>query len=83
MSYDIRLNRPRWYNCDMHMQFEAEVRQVKTMPDRSTNVTLNLPEYQLREAQEFMALIHEMIFADCFHIVGGNLEDDRNNERTG
>ena len=60
----------------MHMQFEAEVRQVKTMSDRSTNVTLNLPEYQLREAQEFVALIHEMIIVDC-SVIAGQIHDDR------
>ena len=61
----------------MHMQFEAEVRQVKTMADRTTNVTLNLPEYQLREAQEFVALIHEMIIVDCSQISSENLGYDR------
>ena len=59
----------------MHMQFEAEVVQVKTMADRTTNVTLNLPEYQLREAQEFVALIHEMIIVDCSVLVGQNHDD--------
>jgi len=60
----------------MHMQFEAEVRQVKIMSDRSTNVTLNLPEYQLREAQEFMAIVNDMIFVDCY-LIAGNIHDDR------
>jgi len=65
------------------MKFEAEVRQVKTLVDRSINVTLNLPEYQLTEAMALMAMVNDMVSVDCTLIVGGNLEDDRQNERTG
>lgn len=36
--------------------FQAEVRNVKTMADNSVNVTLNLPETELPEAVQLMAL---------------------------
>ena len=65
------------------MKFEAEVRQVKTLVDRSINVTLNLPEYQLAEAMALMALINDMISVDCHQIVGKDLEDGRHSKRTG
>jgi len=43
------------------MNFSAEVRQVKTMCDGTVNVTLNLPEYHLGEAQQLLAMIGEMV----------------------
>jgi len=58
------------------MRFEAEVRQVKTLVDRSINVTLNLPEYQLAEAMALMALINDMIIVDC-SVIAGQIHDDR------
>ena len=36
------------------VEFEAEVRQVKSMADRSYNVTLNVPEYCLPQVQHMM-----------------------------
>ena len=43
------------------MKFSAEVRQVKTMADGTVNVTINLPEYHLSEAQAIMAMIGDMV----------------------
>ena len=37
------------------VEFEAEIRQVKTMADGSCNITLNLPEYCKGQAQWFLA----------------------------
>ena len=37
------------------VEFEAEIRQVKTMADGSTSITLNLPEYCKGQAQWFLA----------------------------
>ena len=37
------------------VEFEAEIRQVKTMADGSFNITLNLPEYCSKQAQWFLA----------------------------
>jgi hypothetical protein len=47
------------------MIFQAEVRQVKSLVDGTVNVTFNLPEYQLAEAQQLMALIGDMVQLDC------------------
>lgn len=47
------------------MRFEAEVRQIKSMVDGSCNVTFNLPEYQLAEAQLLMGMIGDMVQVDC------------------
>ena len=60
------------------MQFEAEVRQVKSMVDGSVNVTFNLPEYHVAEAQQLMAMINEMV---VIQLVGGQLEHDRSDKR--
>ena len=60
------------------MRFEAEVRQVKTLVDRSINVTLNLPEYQLTEAMALMAMVNDMVLVsvDC-SVIAGQIHDDR------
>ena len=36
------------------VEFEAELRQVKSMADHSFNVTLNVPEYCLPQVKEMM-----------------------------
>ena len=36
------------------VEFEAELRQVKSMADHSFNVTLNVPEYCLPQVQQLM-----------------------------
>jgi len=36
------------------VEFEAEVRAVKTMADGTINVTLNLPEYCIEQAKKFI-----------------------------
>ena len=57
------------------MNFEAEVRQVKTMVDMSVNVTLNLPEYQLSEAQQLLAMIGELVSINLELIATGKQSD--------
>ena len=42
------------------VEFEAEIRQVKTMADKSVNLVVNLPEYCQPQAAEFMKHIGEM-----------------------
>ena len=39
---------------DKPVKFDAELRQVKSMADRSYNLTLNIPEYNLEQARELM-----------------------------
>jgi len=36
------------------IEFQAEVRAVKTMADGTVNVTINLPEYCLEQAKKFI-----------------------------
>lgn len=43
------------------VEFEAQVRQVKTMADHSVNITLNLPEYAIAQATWFMDKIDESV----------------------
>jgi hypothetical protein len=45
------------------VEIEAEVRQVKTMADGTVNLTLNLPEYCLPQAQVLMGWVRDMIRA--------------------
>ena len=39
------------------MKFEAELRQVKSMADRSYNLILNIPEYEIDQARELMGML--------------------------
>ena len=43
------------------VEFEAELRQVKTMADGSANVTFNLPEYCLPQAQVMLMWINNAV----------------------
>jgi len=43
------------------VEFEAEVRQVKTMVNGTVNVTFNLPEYCIPQAQEMIGWIGDMV----------------------
>lgn len=45
------------------VEIEAEVRQVKTMADKTVNLTLNIPEYCLPQAQILMGWIGDMVKA--------------------
>jgi hypothetical protein len=39
------------------VKFEAEVRQVKSMVDKSFNLILNIPEYEIEQARELMGML--------------------------
>lgn len=43
------------------VEVEAEVRQVKTMADGSVNITLNLPEYCLPQAQVLLVWVRSQV----------------------
>ena len=43
------------------IHFDAEVRQVKSMVDGSWNLTLNIPEYNLKQAQEIMGWMRDQV----------------------
>ena len=57
MSDESKSKRPR------AVEIEAEVRQVKTMADGTVNLTLNLPEYCLPQAQVLMGWVREQVKA--------------------
>lgn len=42
---------------DEPIRFDAEVRQIKSMADRSFNLVLNIPEYQIEESQKLMKML--------------------------
>jgi len=46
---------------DEPIRFDAEVRQIKTMVDRSFNITLNIPEYNVEQVQEMMTMLGDMV----------------------
>ena len=50
------MNENDWGVMDS-IKFEAEVRQVKSMADRSYNLILNIPEYELEQARELMGML--------------------------
>ena len=42
---------------DKAVKFEAELRQVKSMADKSFNLILNIPEYEIEQARELMGML--------------------------
>ena len=46
---------------DEPIRFDAEVRQIKSMADRSFNLVLNIPEYQIDESQKLMKMLLEQV----------------------
>lgn len=43
------------------VEFEAEMRQVKSMADGTYNIVLNVPEYCLEQTQTMMGWLKEMV----------------------
>ena len=43
------------------IEFDAEVRQVKSMADGSVNVTLNLPEYCMPQAKVLLDWLRDQV----------------------
>jgi hypothetical protein len=46
---------------DEPIRFDAEVRQIKSMADGSFNLIINIPEYNLEQAQELMGWLRDQI----------------------
>ena len=42
---------------DKAVKFEAELRQVKSMTDKSFNLILNIPEYEIDQARALMGML--------------------------
>jgi hypothetical protein len=45
------------------VEFEAEMRQVKSMADGTYNIVLNVPEYCLPQVQTMMGWLKELVQA--------------------
>lgn len=43
------------------IEFEAELRQVKSMADGTYNITLNVPEYCLEQAQVMLGWLNSLV----------------------
>ena len=43
------------------VEFEAEMRQVKSMADGTYNIVLNVPEYCLPQVREMMGWLKELV----------------------
>lgn len=43
------------------VEFEAELRQIKTMADHSINVILNVPEYCVEQVQTMLMWLGDMV----------------------
>lgn len=43
------------------VEFDAELRQIKSMADHSYNVTLNVPEYCLPQVKEMMGWLVDQV----------------------
>lgn len=43
------------------VEFEAEMRQIKTMADGTCNVVLNVPEYCLEQVQTMLGWLKAMV----------------------
>jgi hypothetical protein len=54
------------------VEFDCEIRQVKTMADKTVNVTMNLPEYCKEQAKIFMDWQGEMA-----HLIAEKIERDK------
>ena len=46
---------------DDPIRFDAEVRQIKSMADRSFNLVLNIPEYNIEQVQQLMTMLGDMV----------------------
>ena len=43
------------------IRFDAEVRMVKSLVDKSWNIVLNVPEYNIDQVKRMMDLMNDMV----------------------
>jgi len=43
------------------IEFESEIRQIKTMSDRSFNIVLNVPEYGAEQVKKIMDWLQDNV----------------------
>lgn len=56
------------------VQFDAEVRQIKSMVDGSCNLIVNIPEYEIAKAQVLLAWLHDEV---VIAVVNGNSNGEK------
>lgn len=56
---------------DEPIRFDAEIRQIKSMADRSFNLVLNIPEYQIDEAQKLMKMLLDHVAVAIVRVDNG------------
>ena len=58
---DVREDEGRLATKPVAVEFEAEMRQVKSMADGTYNIVLNVPEYCLPQVQTMMGWLKELV----------------------
>jgi len=64
MPVDLRANAGNDEGCladAVAVEFEAELRQVKSMADGTYNIVLNVPEYCLPQVQLMMGWLKDLV----------------------
>ena len=54
------------------IRFDAEVRQVKSLVDKSWNIVLNVPEYNIDQVKRMMDLMNDMVAVAMVKLVKGD-----------
>lgn len=62
----------------MTINFDAELRSIKSMADHTFNVILNIPEYNIEQVQTMMTMLGDMV---AVAMVKANGEDDKLKKR--
>lgn len=57
---------------DEPIRFDAEVRQVKSLVDKSWNIVLNVPEYNIDQVKRMMDLMNDMVAVAMVKLVKGD-----------
>ena len=61
----------------MTIHFDAEVRQIKSLVDRSFNIILNVPEYQKDQVKLMMDLLNDMVAVAMVKADGFDSDKDK------
>jgi len=60
---------------DKAVKFEAELRQVKSMTDKSFNLILNIPEYEIDQARALMGMLLDHVAVAIVIVSDSNNKD--------
>ena len=59
------------------IRFDAEVRQVKSLVDKSWNIVLNVPEYNIDQVKRMMDLMNDMVAVAMVKADGFDSDKDK------